>query len=144
MDRSLTPSPDWHPVDDEGFIEHVGPIYWRDPGDGPEWIGFRADTHHKNLNGVVQGGMLMTLADRGMGRIARQQHGGNPVATIHFSYDFLGAAHMGCFIELRPQITRETGGLVFMESQVFADGDLIGRGNGVWKKLKKRPEKPKP
>lgn len=135
----LSPDDSWEPVDDTGFIDHVGPIYFQDAGDDPQNIGFRATEKHRNLNGVVQGGMLMTLADRGMGRIARRISNG-PVATVHFSYDFLGAAHLGQFVELRPKITRETGSLVFMEAQVFSDGDLIGRGNGVWKKLKRLPK----
>lgn len=133
------PDDSWHPVEDSGFIDHVGPIYCRDNPDGPQWIGFRAAERHRNLNGVVQGGMLMTLADRGLGRIARMTHGGNPVATVSFAYDFLGAAKLGRFVEVHPRVVRETGSLVFMEGDVLADGDLIGRAHGVWKKLKRAP-----
>ena len=134
----LPPDDSWIPVEDEGFVHHVGPLWFRDVPDAPQWIGFRAATHHKNLNGVVQGGMLMTLADRGMGRIARKAHGG-PVATVSFGYDFLGAARLGRFVELHPRVVKETGGLVFMEGEVIADGELIGRAHGVWKKLKQKP-----
>ncbi|MGI3169720.1 PaaI family thioesterase [Pseudooceanicola sp. C21-150M6] len=141
MDAHPLPAPDasWTPVEDGGFIAHVGPMFTRDMADAPQHLGFRAADQHRNLNGVVQGGMLMTLADRGMGRIARQSHGNNPVATVSFSYDFLGAARIGDFIELHPEITRETGSLVFMEGRVYAGETLIGRATGVWKKLKKKP-----
>ena len=141
MDMTTPTPPDdsWSPVEDQGFIRHVGPIYVRETGDGPPWIGFRAADHHKNLNGVVQGGMLMTLADRGMGRVARIRHGGNPVATVSFSYDFLGAARIGRFVDLRPAVTKETGALVFMQGEVFSDGEMIGRAHGVGKKLKRKP-----
>jgi acyl-coenzyme A thioesterase PaaI-like protein len=135
----LPPDNSWHPVEDEGFIHHVGPIFFRENGEDPQWIGFRASEHHRNLNGVVQGGMLMTLADRGLGRIARARHGGNPVATVNFSYDFIGAARLGTFVEIHPRVVKETGSLVFMEGAVLADGDLIGRAHGIWKKLKKKP-----
>ncbi|WP_136636134.1 PaaI family thioesterase [Pseudooceanicola onchidii] len=137
-DTLLPPDDSWHPVEDAGFIDHVGPIYYRDNGDAPQWIGFRAGDHHRNLNGVVQGGMLMTLSDRGLGRIARQQHGG-PVATINFNYDFIGAGRIGTFIEIHPNVVKETGSLVFMEGEVLSDGDLIGRAHGLWKKLKRKP-----
>lgn len=134
----LPPDDLWIPLDDTGFIGHVGPIYSRDVEDQPQWIGFRAAEYHRNLNGVVQGGMLMTLADRGMGRIARVTHGG-PVATVSFSYDFLGAARLGSFIELHPKITYETKGLFFMEARVMVGDDVIGKANGTWKKLRAKP-----
>ena len=138
-DTLLPPDDSWHPVEDTGFIDHVGPIFLRDNGDDPQWIGFRAGEHHRNLNGVVQGGMLMTLADRGLGRIARACHGGNPVATVNFSYDFIGAARIGRFVEIHPKVVKETGSMVFMEGDLLADGELIGRAHGLWKKLKRKP-----
>ncbi|EAQ04014.1 hypothetical protein OB2597_12241 [Pseudooceanicola batsensis HTCC2597] len=140
-DTAPTPPDDsWHPVEDGGFIHHVGPIWYRETEGHPQRIGFRAADHHRNLNGVVQGGMLMTLADRGLGRIARRCHGGNPVATVNFSYDFLGAARIGRFVEVRPRIVRETGSLIWMVGEILADGELIGRAHGIWKKLKRKPE----
>ncbi|WP_407494093.1 PaaI family thioesterase [Pseudooceanicola sp. MF1-13] len=135
----VTPDDTWQLVHDEGFIDHIGPLYFRENGDAPQWVGFRAEAKHRNINGVVQGGMLMTLADRGLGRIARMAHGMNPVATVNFSYDFLGAAKIGQFVECHPKIVKETRSLVFMEGEVWAEGELIGRGHGLWKKLSKAP-----
>ena len=85
----------WEKVEDDGFIGHVGPFWRKDDGKGGEIIGFIADDYHRNINGVVQGGMLMTLADRGMGRQVRHANGGKPVATVNFSYDFIGAGQIG-------------------------------------------------
>ena len=135
----LTPDDTWQLVEDTGFIDHIGPIFIRENTNGPQWVGIRAQDHHRNIKGVVQGGMLMTLADRGLGRIARAAHGMNPVATVNFSYDFLGAAKIGLFVECHPKIIKETRSLVFMEGEVLAGGDLIGRAKGLWKKLKNAP-----
>ncbi|MGR3320501.1 MAG: PaaI family thioesterase [Pseudooceanicola sp.] len=129
---------DWTEIEDIGFLDLVGPISYRDLDDGTRIFGFRPGTRHENLNGVVQGGMLMTLADRGMGRTARNRHDG-PVSTVHFSYDFIKPGIIGSFIELHPKITNETGSLFFMESRVICDGVVIGRANGVWRKLRKKP-----
>ncbi|MBY6164339.1 PaaI family thioesterase [Pseudooceanicola nitratireducens] len=137
--QALAPDTSWRMVQDDGFIGHVGPLFARDMGDAPQWIGFRAQDQHRNINGVVQGGMLMTLADRGLGRIARAAHDNNPVATVNFSYDFLGAAKIGQFVVCRPRIVKETRSLAFMEGEVFAGDDLIGRAHGLWKKLAKAP-----
>jgi acyl-coenzyme A thioesterase PaaI-like protein len=133
------PGAGWEQIDDIGFLDLVGPIWRRRVGDVYHY-GFTAEPRHANLNGVVQGGMMMTLADRGMGRTVRMAHGDKPVATVHFSYDFIAPALIGHFLELHPKITNQTGALVFMESVVM-DGDrMIGRANGVWKKLKAKPK----
>ncbi|MGR3455440.1 PaaI family thioesterase [Pseudooceanicola sp.] len=133
------PGAGWEQIDDIGFLDLVGPIWRRRVGDVYHY-GFTAEPRHTNLNGVVQGGMMMTLADRGMGRTVRMAHGDKPVATVHFSYDFIAPALIGHFLELHPKITNQTGALVFMESVVM-DGDrMIGRANGVWKKLKAKPK----
>ena len=65
------------PVKDDGFIGLVGPIYRREHGE--RWqFGFRAEAKHANLRHVVQGGMLMTFADRGLGRNAWKAAGDKP------------------------------------------------------------------
>ncbi|OWU86019.1 hypothetical protein ATO6_03890 [Oceanicola sp. 22II-s10i] len=130
------PGEGWEKVEDDGFIGHVGPFWRKDDGKGGEIIGFIADDYHRNINGVVQGGMLMTLADRGMGRQVRHANGGKPVATVNFSYDFIGAGQIGTFVILYPKITKQTGTMTFMESEVHADGELIGRAHGIWRKFK--------
>lgn len=133
------PGEGWELIDDIGFLDLVGPI-WRRPVGKVYHYGFWAEPRHGNLNGVVQGGMMMTLADRGMGRTVRMAYDDKPVATVHFSYDFIAPGLIGHFLELHPKITNQTGTLVFMESLVM-DGDrMIGRANGVWKKLKAKPK----
>ncbi|WP_160383612.1 PaaI family thioesterase [Pseudooceanicola pacificus] len=132
------PGEGWAPVDDTGFIGHVGPLWQRQDKDGVPILAFTSDEHHRNSNGVVQGGMLMTLADRGMGRMARHEVQG-PVATVSFSYDFMAAAPIGRFIELHPRIAKRTGSLLFMESVLISDGEVLGRAHGVWKKLRTVP-----
>lgn len=134
----MPPGEGWETVDDSGFIGHVGPLWHRSVDGNPPTLAFVADEHHRNSNGVVQGGMLMTLADRGMGRVARGEAQG-PVATVSFSYDFMAAARIGSLIELHPRIAKRTGSLMFMESVLVSDGEVIGRAHGVWKKLRSVP-----
>ena len=69
----------WRPVKDDGFIGLVGPIYTRKREAGADYA-FRAEAKHANLRNVVQGGMLMTFADRALGRAAWGAAGDKPVA----------------------------------------------------------------
>ena len=59
----------WEPYTDEGFIGLVGPFWKRSRGDDHAFAFMAAPKHH-NRRGVVQGGMLMTFADRSLGMTA--------------------------------------------------------------------------
>jgi hypothetical protein len=57
----------WQRSTEVGFHELVGPIWKRPCGDGDRYA-FLTEAKHHNRSGVVQGGMLMTFADRAMSR----------------------------------------------------------------------------
>src|SRR3954469_13618173 len=108
----------WEPVRDTGFIGLVGPIYRRQRGE--RWaFAFRAAPQHANLRDVVQGGMLMTFADRALGRNAWKAAGDRAVANIEFNMQFVAAGELGELIEILPEVGRKTTSLV------FRPGDLV-------------------
>jgi acyl-coenzyme A thioesterase PaaI-like protein len=122
----------WRPVKDHGFIGLVGPIYSRKHEDGLEF-GFRAQAKHANLRNVVQGGMLMTFADRALGRNAWKSSGEKPVATIEFNMHFVSAGALGEFIQIRPEVVRKTASLVFMRGDLTAASRVVATATGIWK-----------
>lgn len=122
----------WRPVKDHGFIGLVGPIFSRQRDDGLEF-GFRAEAKHANLRGVVQGGMLMTFADRALGRNAWKAAGEKPVATIEFNMQFVTAGELGEFLEIRPEVVRKTSSLVFLRGDIAAGGRIVATATGIWK-----------
>ena len=123
----------WEAVDDSGFIGLVGPLHRRAWGDYDEY-GFVAEPKHANLNNVVQGGMLMTFADRAFGRTAWQV-AGRSTATIQFDMQFVSAAQIGEFIETQPEVVRRTSALVFMRGTLFTGSRIVATAHGVWKIL---------
>lgn len=124
----------WAAHIDEGFIEHVGPIWERRDADGMRY-GFAADPKHANLLGVVQGGMLMTFADRALGLCAWQAAEGTPCVTIQFEMQFLSSARIGEFIELRPEVVRRTASLVFLRGVLMAGSRSVAAASGIWKRV---------
>jgi acyl-coenzyme A thioesterase PaaI-like protein len=124
----------WRPVKDDGFIGLVGPIYARKREDDLEF-GFRAQAKHANLRKVIQGGMLMTFADRALGRNAWKAAGDKPVATIEFNMHFVSAGALGEFVEIRPEVVRKTASLVFMRGDVMAGSRIVATATGIWKIL---------
>jgi acyl-coenzyme A thioesterase PaaI-like protein len=124
----------WEPVRDTGFIGLVGPIYRRQRGE--RWaFAFRAAPKHANLRDVVQGGMLMTFADRALGRNAWKAAGDKAVATIEFNMQFVSAGELGELIEIVPEVVRKTSSLVFMRGDLVVGSRMVATATGIWKIL---------
>ncbi|MGI0489988.1 PaaI family thioesterase [Pantanalinema rosaneae CENA516] len=84
----------WRLHEDDGFLNHVGPI-WERQSDAGLMLAFQSEKKHANLRGVVQGGMLMTVADRLLGMHGRLMNEFRPQATMHLDVHFLAPVKMG-------------------------------------------------
>ena len=60
----------WKMVETTGFIQLIGPL-WQRQVDGAHEYALVAEDKHHNRRGLVQGGVLMTFADRTCGMTAR-------------------------------------------------------------------------
>jgi acyl-coenzyme A thioesterase PaaI-like protein len=124
----------WTVIDDDGFIGLVGPFLQR--GSFPDLqFAFITDHRHRNLRGVLQGGALMTFADRVLGLTARAGTAATRTATVQLDTHFIDAVHIGTLLEARPRLLRATSQLMFMTTDLTVDGKLVATANGVWKKL---------
>lgn len=124
----------WIEIEDEGFIGLVGPIEHLPFGD--DRIGrfrFCAQDKHRNRNDFVQGGMLMTFADRGMGFTARQNDVNRRQATVQLDVHFIRAVRIGSVVNLEARIVRETRSMVFIDGELTVDGQTVATARGVWK-----------
>jgi acyl-coenzyme A thioesterase PaaI-like protein len=124
----------WQPYIDEGFIGLVGPFWTRVEGD-KHLYAFKAEHKHHNRRGVVQGGMLMTFADRTMGMTCWYANGQRPQATVQLDMHFIDAVQVGEFVESKCKVVRRTRALVFMEGELFVGDRVVATAKGVWKTL---------
>jgi acyl-coenzyme A thioesterase PaaI-like protein len=127
----------WEPYEDEGFIGLVGPFWAKPSGDenvAPKYAFLVAPKHH-NRRGVLQGGMLMTFADRTMGMTCWYANGKRPQATVHLDVHFIDAVQVGEFVEAHCKVVRRTRALVFMSADLMVGDRVVGTANGVWKTL---------
>jgi acyl-coenzyme A thioesterase PaaI-like protein len=136
----LDPTAGWHPFQDPGFIDHVGPIFVREGAERA--FAFRAEPKHANLIGVVQGGMLMTFADRALGVTAMAAADGANCVTVQFEMQIVAAARIGAVVTIVPRLTQRTGTLVFLRGDLMSGGRIAASCTGVWKILRRRPEQP--
>jgi uncharacterized protein (TIGR00369 family) len=125
----------WTIVETSGFINLVGPLWQRMVDGEPEYALITEDKHH-NRRGLVQGGLLMTFADRACGMTARFVSGKPTMATVQLDVHFIDAGKIGETLMARPRVIRTTRSLVFVSAEVKANQRTIITANGVFKILK--------
>lgn len=122
----------WRDIRAEGFNAHIGPIRFAESEeDGIFYAALSLDDRHMNSVGVCHGGVLMSLADAGMGTSAYTT-AGNAVATIDFECDFLAAAKNGQRLFGQCRVARKARELLFMESDFYAGERRVLRASGIW------------
>jgi acyl-coenzyme A thioesterase PaaI-like protein len=132
----------WSRVDASGFIALVGPLWHRVVDDVHEYALIAEDKHH-NRRGVVQGGVLMTFADRTCGMTARFISGSPSLATVQFDTQFVDAAKIGEILLSKPRVIRATRSLIFMMTEVSVDERCVAMANGVFKVMNDGRERAK-
>jgi uncharacterized protein (TIGR00369 family) len=125
----------WTMVETSGFLSLVGPLWQRTVNGNHEYAIFAQDKHH-NRRGLVQGGVLMTLADRASGMIARLVSGRPTLATIQMDVHFIDSGKIGELLIARPRVVRTTSSLIFTSAEVTADQRCLVTANGIFKILK--------
>jgi acyl-coenzyme A thioesterase PaaI-like protein len=126
----------WTMIDDDGFINLVGPLWRRISGGTPEYAIVGQDKH-RNRRGVVQGGLLMTLADRTCGMTARFVSGAETMATVQMDTHFVDAARIGDIMMSKPRVVRITRSLIFMSTEVTVESRCVATAQGVFKMVRK-------
>jgi acyl-coenzyme A thioesterase PaaI-like protein len=127
----------WSIVDTTGFISLIGPLWERQVNGDHEYALVAQDKHH-NRRGLVQGGLLMTFADRACGMTARYVSGHPTLATVQLDVHFVESGKIGEILIARPRVVRTTRSLIFMTTEVTAtDKRTLIMANGVFKILKK-------
>jgi len=125
----------WTIVETSGFLSLVGPLWQRVVNGEHEYAILAQDKHHNRL-GLVQGGLLMTFADRASGMTARYVSGKPTLATIQMDTHFIDSARIGEILMSRPRVIRATRSLIFTTAEVTANGRCVATASGVFKILR--------
>lgn len=125
----------WTVVETTGFLNLVGPLWERAVNGDHEYAISAQDKHH-NRRSLVQGGVLMTLADRASGMIARLVSGRPTLATVQMDVHFIDSGKIGELLIAKPRVVRATRSLIFTTTEVTAGGRVVATASGVFKILK--------
>jgi len=135
LDHQKLEADGWTLLETSGFLSLVGPLWERVVNGDHEYAIFTEDKHHNRRN-RVQGGVLMTLADRASGMIARVVSGRPTMATVQMDVQFIDAGQIGELLIAKPRVIRVTNTLVFTHAEIVADGRIVATASGVFKILK--------
>jgi len=125
----------WTVVETTGFLHLVGPL-WQRVVEGEHEYALVAQDKHHNRRGLVQGGVLMTFADRTCGMTARHVSGKPKLATVQLDTHFVEAGKIGETLISRPHVVRATRSLIFITTEITIDKRCIAMASGVFKILK--------
>lgn len=120
------------------FSAHAGPFYFRDFSSDEPGCGFFAEPQHANANGVLHGGILMTLADMALWDICRRKVGRFRGMTVTMNAEFIGPGPVGKFISATGEATKIGGSLMFARGLVTCEGESLLAFSGSLKRV--RPE----
>ncbi|MEA2920626.1 MAG: hypothetical protein QOF07_589 [Bradyrhizobium sp.] len=125
----------WAVVETTGFVHLIGPLWQRVVNGEHEYALVAQDKHH-NRRGLVQGGVIMTFADRTCGMTARYVSGRPTLATIQLDTHFVESGKIGETLLSKPRVVRTTRSLIFISTEVTVDKRCIAMASGVFKILK--------
>ncbi len=117
------------------FSAHAGPFYFRDAKSKTPGIGFYSLPHHANPDGVIHGGMLLTLADMSLWDICRRVIGPFKAVTVTLNAEFVGPGPVGAFIEATGEPVRLGRKMLFARGLVRAGDQTLMSFSGTLKRL---------
>ena len=132
----------WKIVETSGFLHLIGPL-WQRVVDGTYEYALATEDKHHNRRGVVQGGVLMTFADRTCGMTGRFVSGSPSLATVQFDTQFVDAAKIGELLVSKPRMVRATRTLLFMTTELTGDERCVAMASGVFKVMNDGRERAK-
>jgi len=115
------------------FLDLIGPVAWKRETNGDYVIGLRIETRHCNTRGTAHGGLLNTLADITLGRVAAMsQDPPLPLVTASLNMDFLGAARIGDWLEVHVEMQQVGRSLAFANAYLSVGERLVARASAVF------------
>ena len=122
----------WTPMDNDVMPGGIG-TPWRKRHENTWLYGLLTRADHANPAGAVHGGILVAFADHTLGCYVEAAADGAPNVTIQLNTHFLAAVVPGSFLELRGEVTRATGSMVFVRGLLAVGERDVAAVDGIWR-----------
>jgi len=128
---------------EEGFVSHNGPYYYRKDADGRVEFGFLSDERHVNPNGVLHGGSILGFLDTILGHaVVRETR--RRCATVSLDTQFMASVPPGAWITARARVKRVTRTLAFVDGDAVAGETLLASATAVFRVFSEEASKAPP
>jgi uncharacterized protein (TIGR00369 family) len=127
----------WTAIDEDPMPGGLGTT-WRKRQENTWVYGMQTQREHANRAGAVHGGVLVAFADHTLGNYVETAAEGAPNVTIQLNSHFLSAVEPGEFLELRGEVTRATGSLVFIRGIIAVGPRGVLAADGIWRVFRPR------
>jgi uncharacterized protein (TIGR00369 family) len=121
----------WIPHDDDTYIGGMGTVVER-RRNGRIEIGLQTEERHKNLSGIVHGGVVMALLDRTIGINCREAAAGERMATASLTVNFARAIKVGDFIRISCDLKKTGRKAIFANAEAFVGNKVVATATGIW------------
>lgn len=125
----------WVKRESGGFNAAIGPLWERQVGDQIT-LGIIIEERHTNIHiGTAHGGLLMSLADLGLGAGIRPAYGDlcYSCVTASLNVQLLSVARVGDFLCVTPEILRASKQMLFIRGVLKVGDKLVASAEGIWK-----------
>ncbi len=123
----------WRELKIDGFMTLVGPLLRSTNPEGPRLYAPQTGDAHKNLIGLVHGGVLTSLLDQVIAMTAWQAADRRPTVTIQMDTRFLGPARAGDFLMAGARVRQATRSLLFVDAEITCADRLIASATAIMK-----------
>ena len=124
----------YDPVDP--FEMRAGPFFWKRRADGSHHFVLEAADYHCNRQGVVHGGLMLTMIDLTFAATAKETPD-QRLVTISLSSEFVSAGRIGHLIEA--EVVRRTNTLCFLRGQITSGGETLLNSSCIYRLFRNRP-----
>jgi uncharacterized protein (TIGR00369 family) len=119
------------------FEMRAGPFFWKRRNDGTHHFILESADYHCNRQGVVHGGLMLTLIDLTFAATAKETPD-QRLVTISLSSEFVSAGRIGHLIEATAEVVRRTNTLCFLRGQVTSGGETLLNSSCIYRLFRNR------
>jgi uncharacterized protein (TIGR00369 family) len=127
----------WKPYTLPGHMGQLGPLWIRKGTDEQPWrFGLQAQAQHLNPQGMVHGGVTLSLLDQAVSTVAWEMSGRTPCVTVQLDTQFIAAVKAGDFAVVSVYPAQRTSSLVFARAELHVGTGLAASAQAILKLLR--------
>ena len=120
-----------------GFMKHNGGLLFRDVSETEFEFKSTIQDIHLNKREITHGGFICSLIDAGAGTAVYRASNNQSCVTISLDVKFIAPSRQGDEILGKVNILKQTKSMLFVNSNLYINKNIIASATGVWKVVKK-------